>query len=71
MITDGEKQHYLAVKGFSGLCRGITTNHNGDFYCMGCLHSFRTGNTFKKCARLCSNHDYCPVKMPEKGKNIL
>ena len=21
MITDGEKQHYLAVKGFSGLCR--------------------------------------------------
>ena len=44
MITDGEKQHYLAVKIFSGLCRGITANHNGDFNSMGCLNSLRTDN---------------------------
>ena len=44
MITDGEKQHYLAVITFSGLCRGITANHNRDFNNMVCLNSFRTDN---------------------------
>ena len=32
MITDGEKWHYLAVKNISRLLRGITSNHDGDFY---------------------------------------
>ena len=39
MITDGEKWHYLAV---SPLLRGITSNPVGDFYCLNCLHSYRT-----------------------------
>ena len=34
MITDGEKWHYLAMKRFSALFRGITGNNNGDFYCL-------------------------------------
>ena len=38
MITDGEKYHYLAVKSLSRLLYGITSNHHGDFYCLGCLH---------------------------------
>ena len=51
MITNGEKWHYIALKsvriddGFnrpirslSRLFRGITTNNNGDFYGLGCLH---------------------------------
>ena len=37
MITDGEKWHYLAVKKFSALLRGITSNHNGDFYFLNCF----------------------------------
>ena len=41
MISDGEKSHYLAVKRLSALLRRITSNHNGDFYCLNCLHSFR------------------------------
>ena len=32
MITDGEKWHYLAVKSLTALLRGITSNHNSDFY---------------------------------------
>ena len=32
MITDNKKCHYLAVKGLSALLRGITSNHNGDFF---------------------------------------
>ena len=37
MITDGEKWYYLAVKIFSRLLRGITSNHNGDLYCLNCF----------------------------------
>ena len=39
MITDNEKWHYLAVKNISGLLRRITSNHDGDFYCLNCFHS--------------------------------
>ena len=41
MITDGDTNwHYLAIKNISGLLRGITSNYNGDFYCLNCLHSY-------------------------------
>ena len=37
MITDGEKWHYLAVKNLPRLLRGITSYHNGYFYCLNCF----------------------------------
>ena len=46
MITDGTSNwHYLAVKSISRLLRGITSNHNGDFHCLNCLHSYTTKKT--------------------------
>ena len=80
MITDGEKWHYIALKGeptddgfipptqsLSKLFREITSNNHGDFYCLNCLHSFRTNNALKKHERLCENNDYCSVvEMPTK-----
>ena len=48
MITDNEKWHYLAVKNISGLLRGITSNHDGDFYCLNCFHSYTTEKKLKK-----------------------
>ena len=42
MITDGEKWHYLAVKRLSALLNGITSNHNGDFYCLNCFCAYTT-----------------------------
>ena len=50
---------------------GTTSNHHGDFYCLNCFHSYRTLNKLKKHERVCNNHDYCHVDMPEEGKNIL
>ena len=47
MITDGEKWHYLMVKNLSGLLRGITSNHAGDFYCLNCFCSYCTKNKFE------------------------
>ena len=48
MITNDDKNwHYLAVKSVSRLLRGITSNHHGDFYCLHCLHSYRTKKDLK------------------------
>ena len=44
MITDGKKWHYLALKNLPALLRGITSNHDGDFYCLNCFHSYTTKN---------------------------
>ena len=61
MITDGEKLYYLAVKSLSALFRGITSNHNGDFYCLNCFHAYTTENKFETHKKVCENHDYFAV----------
>ena len=38
IIADGKKWHYLAVKSLSALLTGITSRHDGDFYCLNCFH---------------------------------
>ena len=57
MIPNMEKEgcHYLAVKKIFTLLRGITSKHNGDFYCFNCLHTFRTENKLKSHEKLCKN----------------
>ena len=71
MITDGEKWHYLVVKNLSGLLRGITSNHNADFYCLNCFCAYSTKNKLEKHKQICENHDYCHVEMPTKDNNII
>ena len=68
MITDGKKWHYLAVKSLSVLLRGITSNHDGDFYCLNCFHSYRTE---KQHERVCNDHNFCYVEMPNEYNKIL
>ena len=48
MIGDGGKWHYLAVKNLPRLLRGISSNHVGDNYCLGCFHSYSPPNKLKK-----------------------
>ena len=48
VITDGKKWHYLAVKSVQALLRGITSYHNGDFYCLNCFHVYRTEKKSQK-----------------------
>ena len=47
MFLNKERWNYLTVKKLSALLRGIMSKHNGDFYCLNCLHSFRTKNSLK------------------------
>ena len=55
----------------SALLRGITSKHNGDFYCLNCFHSFRTENKLKNHRNVCEDHDYWYVEMPEYDNKIL
>ena len=57
MISNGENLHYLAVKSLSRLLRGITSNHDGDYYCLNCFHSYRTENKLNAHKKVCENHD--------------
>ena len=87
MITDGKKWNYLALKSerifdgekryirptasLSRLLRGITSNHNGHFYCLNCFHSYRIDNKLKKHENVCNEHDYCYPEMPTEDNKIL
>ena len=66
MITDNEKWHYLAVKSVPGLLRGMTSNHDGDFYFLNCFHSCTTMNKLKKHQKIYRNHDFSYVKIPDE-----
>ena len=71
MITDGTTNwHFIAIKNLSGLLRGVTSNHNGDFYFLNCLHSYRTKSKLKKHEKICKNHDFCNLKMLDAKKKI-
>ena len=71
MVTNGEKWHYLAVTSLSGLLRGITSNHNGDFYCLNCFYTYTTRNRLKEHEKVCENHDSCCVEMSNEDNKIL
>ena len=71
MITDGEKWHCLVVKNLSGLLRGVTPNHHGDFYCLNCFHLYSTKNKLEAHKTICENYDYCHVEMPTKDSNTI
>ena len=45
-------------KTLSVLLRGITSKTNGDFYCLNCLHSFRTKNKLESNKKVCDNKDF-------------
>ena len=60
--------------------REITSSHNGDFSCLNCFHWYRTLNALKNHEKICEDHDYCNMKMPDddhkyisstSGKNSL
>ena len=71
MITDGEKWHYLAVRSLSTLLREVTGNNHRDFYCLNCFRAYTTENKLESHKKVCENHDYCFVEMPNEDNKIL
>ena len=72
MIPNKEKLwHYLALKKLLPLLRGVTFKHYGDFYCLNCLHSFRTKNKLKLHNAVSENKYFCNIKMSSEDTEIL
>ena len=72
MITDNNNNwHYVTIKSISRLFRGVTSSNHGDFYCLNCLHSFRTKNKLSNHENFCINHKHCEIIMPKEGESII
>ena len=71
LISNGKNWHYLVVKSLSRLLRGISSNHNSDYYCLNCFHSYRTENKRNTHKKICENHEYCNIEMPSPNNNII
>ena len=72
MITNEYNNwHYVCVKSLKRLSRGVFSNNHGDYYCLNCLHAYRTKSALKRHEQLCLNNNYCHDKLPKKGKNKL
>ena len=63
MIPNQEGLHCLAIKKLSPLLREIRSKHVGDFYCLNCLHLFRTKNKLE-------NKDFCDVVIASEDTKI-
>ena len=71
MITNGKKQYYLAVTDISALFQKISSNHDGDFYCLNCFSSYTTKNKLKEHEEICNNYDSYHIEMPRWVEKIL
>ena len=76
MIPNKEKEgwHYIAVKKISVLLYRKTSKHGGDFYCLNCLHCFRTENKLKSPEKVSRNKDFGGILMPsekDKYQNLI
>ena len=79
MISSEEKRvakskrrwYYHSVKKLSALLREIISKNNGNFYCLNCLHSFRTKNKLELHKNVGGNKDFSKVIMPCEDTKIL
>ena len=60
--------HNLTVKSLSAFLRGITSNHKENFYCLNCFHSYSIKEKLTKHEKVCNDHDYRYVEMPDDNK---
>ena len=56
----------FAVKKLSPLLSGITSKHDGDFYCVNFLHLFRAKTKIESHKKEYENKDFCNVVMPSE-----
>ena len=57
-------------KKWSPLLKGITSNHDGEFFCLNCFHILQEIK-LKKHENVYKNHDYCYTEMPKEYQEIL
>ena len=70
MITDDKKWHHFTAKSLSVILRETTSNNKEDFYCLNSFHSYSTKKKLNKHEKVCNDHDYCYVEMPDDSNKI-
>ena len=72
IIRNEEKKdwHYLTVKKLSALLRTITSKHDGNYYCLDCLHSSKTKRNLKYHEKAYKSKVFCGIVMPSEKDNI-
>ena len=73
MIPNKEKEgwNYLAIRKLSAFLHRIAPKHKSDFYCLNCLHSFRTEERLKAREKLCKNVILLLIKFNWCIKNVM
>ena len=71
MIPNGERWLHIAEKKTVSIIKNGDIYNNGDFYCLNCLHSFRTKNKFESHKKVYENKDFCNDVMPSEDTKIL
>ena len=49
----------------------MSSNHDGNFYCVNCFNSYTTKNKLKENEEICNNHDSYHLEMPKQAEKIL
>ena len=72
MITNKEKKLALSCgKKFVCIITQNIIENKGNFYCLNCLHSFRTENKLKCHEKVCKNIYFFGIVVPPENGNIL
>ena len=61
----------LLLNKVSALLEGETSKHDENVYYLTCFHSYATKNKLEKQYKVCKNHDYCYVEIPNEYNIIL
>ena len=83
IVDDTGKWHFLALpsnldedgvrrpkKSISRLLEGISSKSHDDFYCFGCLHSFRSESALKHHVDSCKNNKFAKIELPNSENNF-
>ena len=57
-------------KSISRLLEGISSKSHDDFYCYGCLHSFRSKTALKNHVDLCKDNEFAKIELPNDENNF-
>ena len=57
-------------KSISRLLEGISSKSHDDFYCFGCLHSFRSESALKHHVDSCKNNKFAKIELPNSENNF-
>ena len=53
------------------MLKEISSNHDGDFYCLNCFNSYTSKNKLKEHEEICNNNDSCRIDMPSWVEKTL